>query len=107
MVLTVLARGLAAQQPSAGKPSDFVPARPRQQAPLGGLVCQNINYYGVADEVPVPAFDGVTSSRWVGAFSYALRRTSSINFPTPMASGSYVYATDFATLRAPEFVEFA
>jgi hypothetical protein len=116
--LTVLAGGLAAQQPPAGKPADFVAARPRQQAPSGGLLCHNINYYGVADQVPVPGFDGVTSSGWVGAVSYAYGgiaqflpptgsppcaavflngQTNYINFPTPTPSVSYVHATDYAT----------
>ena len=82
------------------------------------MLCHNINYYGVADQVPVPGFDGVTSSGWVGAVSYAYGgiaqflpptgsppcaavflngQTNYINFPTPTPSVSYVHATDYAT----------
>jgi len=79
--LTVLAGGLAAQQPAIfGSPQvkDFPKPgayglKPRTSAGpafAAGQACQYVDFYDVRDEQPIPPFDGITSTGWVGAISF-------------------------------------
>ncbi len=84
-----------------------------------GQACQYVDFFGVRDKAPIPAFAGITSSGWVGGISFQVQggqaqftpppgaddyaavflngQTNVINFSVPVASVTYVYATYYNT----------